>query len=186
MTALGKTCGEKSLIKLGDKLYALVCCDFVPGTSIAAHVAKFQTLYTSLKSDLVRNENMKVTTTVAGIFFLKSFRNDNSLSALIHNIYDMVPFSFEKLASRMNIEHSRTESLTAGFINALLPKNSLMKPNKEKFKAVPTLQRFRNVVPTKNRPSPSTSSLPSTMSNARIQRLIEQQIQMLKKLQVNG
>jgi hypothetical protein len=53
MTALAETCGEKLLIKLGDKLYALISCDFVPGTSIAGHVAKFQSLYTSLKSDLV-------------------------------------------------------------------------------------------------------------------------------------
>jgi hypothetical protein len=63
--APGDTCGKKSLIKLGDKLYALVCCNFVPGLLSAAHVAKFQLLYTSLKSDLAGNENMKVTTTMA-------------------------------------------------------------------------------------------------------------------------
>ena len=63
MTALAETCSEKSLIKLGNKLYALICCNFIPGTLIAAHVAKFQSLYTSLKSDLVGNKKMKVTTT---------------------------------------------------------------------------------------------------------------------------
>jgi hypothetical protein len=73
MTALGETCGEKSIIKQGNKLYALISCDFVPGTSIASHIAKFQTVYTSLKLDLVGNENMKITTTMAGICFLKSF-----------------------------------------------------------------------------------------------------------------
>jgi hypothetical protein len=50
MMVLAETCGEKSLIKLGNKLYALICCDFIPGTSIAAHVAKLHSLYTSLKS----------------------------------------------------------------------------------------------------------------------------------------
>jgi hypothetical protein len=39
MKDLADTCGEKSLIKLGDKLYALICCDFVPGTLIASHIA---------------------------------------------------------------------------------------------------------------------------------------------------
>ena len=73
MATLAETCGKKSLIKLGDKLYALICCDYIPGSLIAAHVAKFQSLYTSLKSALVSNEDMKVTSTMAGIFFLKSF-----------------------------------------------------------------------------------------------------------------
>jgi hypothetical protein len=188
MAALAETCGEKLLIKLGDNLYALISCDFVPGSSIASHVAKFQSLYTSLKSDLVGNENMKVSTTMAGIFFFKSFRNDESLSALIQNMYDMVPFSFEKLAARMNIENSRTESLTAGTVNAVAPKSSLLKPNKEKFKAIPTSQRFWNVVPTKGCPSQNSNqpSSSSTLSNSEIQRLIEQQIQVLKKLQVNN
>jgi hypothetical protein len=79
MEALGKTCREKLLIKLADKLYALIFCDFVPGTSIASHITQFQSLYASLKSDLVRNDNMKVTTTMVGIFFLESFRNNDSL-----------------------------------------------------------------------------------------------------------
>jgi hypothetical protein len=142
MTALGETCGEKSIIKLGDKLYALISCDFVPGTSIASHIAKFQTLYTSLKLDPVGNENMKVTTTMAGIFFLKSVQHDNSMSALIQNMYDMEPFNFEKLAARMNIEHSQTKTLATGSINAISPKSTLMRPNKEKFKAIPSSKRF--------------------------------------------
>jgi hypothetical protein len=106
MASLAETCGEKSLIKLGDKLYALICCDYIPGASIAAHVAKFQSLYTSLKLALVGNEDMKVTSIMAGIFFLKSFRNDDSLSSLIQNMYNMVPFKFKKLAARMNIKHN--------------------------------------------------------------------------------
>jgi hypothetical protein len=73
MASLAKTCGEKSLIKLGDKLYALIFCNYTPGKSIASHVAKFQSLYTSLKSELIGNNNMKVNSTMAGIFFLKSF-----------------------------------------------------------------------------------------------------------------
>jgi hypothetical protein len=105
-------------------------------------------------------------------------------------MYDMEPFSFEKLAARMNIEHSRSKTLATGSINAIAPKSTLMRPNKDKFKAIPTSQRFRNVVPKKGRPSPSTSSiqplLTVNMSNSEIQKLLEQQIQLLKKLQVNA
>jgi hypothetical protein len=189
MKDLADTCGEKSLIKLGDKLYALIFCDFVPGTSITSHIARFQSLYTSLKSDLVSNNNMKVTSTMAGIFFLKSFRNNNLLSSLIQNMYDMVPFSFEKLAARMNIEHSQTKKLPTGSVNVIVAKSGLIRPNKEKFKAIPTSQRFCNVVPTKGRPAQSSSAQQGfllLMSNSEIQKLIEQQIQMLKKLQVNA
>ena len=57
-------------------------------------------------------------------------------------MYNMVPFSFEKLAARMNIEHSQTESLTAGSVNAVVTKSLLLKPNKEKFKAIPTSESF--------------------------------------------
>jgi hypothetical protein len=156
MAALGETCSEKSVIKLGDKLYALISCEFIPGSSIGSHVAKFQSLYTSLKSDLIGNDDMKVSTTMAGIFFLKIFRNNDLLSALIQNMYDMEPVSFEKLAPRMNIEHSRTSASSTSSLNVVATKSSLMKPNKEKFKAVPTSQQSRNVVPTKGCPPSNT------------------------------
>ncbi|EHS64255.1 uncharacterized protein PGTG_22171 [Puccinia graminis f. sp. tritici CRL 75-36-700-3] len=74
MKDLAETCGETSLIKLGDKLYALVCCDYTPGTLIGAHVSKFQNLYNSVKSSFsVTTTTMYVDTQMAGIFFLKSF-----------------------------------------------------------------------------------------------------------------
>ena len=168
MTTLAKTCGEKSLIKLGNKLYALICCNYIPGSSIATHVATFQTLYTSLKSALVGNENMKVKSTMAGIFFLRSFRNDNSLSLLVQNIYDMIPFSFEKLAAQMNIEHSHTKTLASGSVNAVTARSFLMQPNKDKFKAVPNSQQFRNVVPTKGRVlQPPNQSNASSLKRSR-------------------
>jgi hypothetical protein len=73
-------------------------------------------------------------------------------------MYNMVPFSFEKLAPRMNIEYSWTESLAAGSVNAIAAKS--IKPNKEKSKAIPTSQQFRNVVPTKGRPPIQTYGSP--------------------------
>jgi hypothetical protein len=103
MSSLAKTCGEKSLIKLGNKLYALICCDYIPGTLIATHVLKFQSLYTSLKSALVNNNEMKVNTSMAGIFFLKSFRNDDTLSSLVQNLHNAQPFTFKKLALQENL-----------------------------------------------------------------------------------
>ena len=76
---------------------------------------------------------MKVTLTMAGIFFLKSFRNNDLLSSLIQKMYNMVPFSFEKLAARMNIENSLNEKLAAGSVNAIAAKSTMIRPNKEKF-----------------------------------------------------
>jgi hypothetical protein len=125
---------------------------------------------------------------MAGILFLKSFRNDDLLSALVQNIYDMMPFTFEKLATCMNIEHSQSESSAAGSVNAVGPKSTLMRPNKEKSKAIPTSQHFQNVIPTRgclHQVSKSSSPSLSNMSKTKIQQLLEQQIQMLKKLQVN-
>jgi hypothetical protein len=105
-------------------------------------MVKFQTLYTSLKSALIGNENMSVNTTMAGIFFLKSFQNNNSLAALVQNMYNMTPFTFEKLAAQMNIEHSCSASGVSGTIYAVSSKLSLSWPNKEKFKAIPNSQQF--------------------------------------------
>ncbi|OAV92099.1 hypothetical protein PTTG_07865 [Puccinia triticina 1-1 BBBD Race 1] len=73
MENLAEACGEQLLIKLGDKLYALIHLDYVPGTSIADHISKFQTMYTSLKSAQVSHPKTQIDTAMAGIFFLKSF-----------------------------------------------------------------------------------------------------------------
>ncbi|OAV86992.1 hypothetical protein PTTG_29628 [Puccinia triticina 1-1 BBBD Race 1] len=138
MEGLALACGERSLIKLGDKIYSLTHFDYVPGTSIADHISKFQSMYTSLKSAQISIPNTKVDTAMAGIFFLKSFRFDDTLTGLIQTLYDMDPFTFEKIAIRMNAEHNRIEqarSIGSSSINALSSK-PFVRPNKEKFKAV--------------------------------------------------
>jgi hypothetical protein len=61
---------------------------------------------------------MHVDTQMARIFFLKSFPRDDSLASLIQNLYDIIPFTFEKLAARMNIEDSRSEKVSSS-INAV-------------------------------------------------------------------
>ncbi|OAV93602.1 hypothetical protein PTTG_27275 [Puccinia triticina 1-1 BBBD Race 1] len=109
MKDLAAACGEGSLIKLGDKLYALIHLNYVPGTSITDHISKFQTIYTSLKSAQVSHPKTQIDTTMAGIFVLKSFQFDNSLTSLIQNLFDVDPFTFEKLAIHMGAEHSCTE-----------------------------------------------------------------------------
>ncbi|OAV86177.1 hypothetical protein PTTG_30044, partial [Puccinia triticina 1-1 BBBD Race 1] len=134
MKDLAAACGEKSLIKLGDKLYSLIHLDYVPGTSIADHINKFQTIYTSLKSAQISTPNTQIDTAMAGIFFLKSFRFDDSLNSLIQNMYDIDPFTFEKLAVCMNLKHSRVVQSGTGSINALSSK-PFIRPNKDKFKA---------------------------------------------------
>ncbi|OAV91754.1 hypothetical protein PTTG_27873 [Puccinia triticina 1-1 BBBD Race 1] len=73
MEELALACGEQSLIKLGDKIYSLIHLDFVPGTSIADHTSKFQSMYTSLKSAQISHPKTQIDTAMAGIFFLKSF-----------------------------------------------------------------------------------------------------------------
>ena len=99
MIALAAACGENSLIKLGNKLFSLISLVYVPGTSIGTHISTFTTHYTSLKSSITMTKLMTVDTTMAGILFLKSFRNDNTLAPLIQNLYEIKPFSFEKLAN---------------------------------------------------------------------------------------
>ncbi|OAV86652.1 hypothetical protein PTTG_29789 [Puccinia triticina 1-1 BBBD Race 1] len=116
MLDLADACGENSLIKLGDKLFALIHLDYAPGSSIGDHINKFQSMYTSLKSAQLVTKNMQVNTAMAGMFFLKSFRYDDSLAPLIQTLFDVTPFTFEKLATRMNIEHSRADK--SGSLNA--------------------------------------------------------------------
>lgn len=99
MKNLADACGENSLIKLGNKMFNLVHLLYVPGTLIGAHVSVFTAKYTSLKAALVGNKHMVFDTVMAGIFFLQSFCNDDSLSPLIQNLYDISDFTFEKLAS---------------------------------------------------------------------------------------
>ena len=54
MVALAAACGENSFIKLRDKLYSLISLVYVLGTSIGTHILMFTSLYTSLKSAMLR------------------------------------------------------------------------------------------------------------------------------------
>jgi hypothetical protein len=135
MKELAETCCKTSLIKLGDKLHSLVCCNYTPGSSIGAHVSNFQNLYNLFKLSFVcTNTTMHIDTQMAGIFFLKIFQHNNSLAPLIKNLYDIVPFTFKKLAACMNIEDSQSEKVSSS-INVVSTAKNFVSPNKDKFKA---------------------------------------------------
>jgi hypothetical protein len=182
MTDLAAACGEISLIKLGDKLFTLISLVYTPVTSIGTHVSNFTSLYTSLKSVIAVTKVIQVDTTMAGIFFLKSFWNDDSLAALIQNLYDMKPFTFKKLAERMNIEDSRTDRVS-GSLN-------IIAPNKGKFKSRNS-KNFRSVVPTCGNPTPSSRSncdgsrnlsYQSRLEDPEFDRMVDARIELLKKM----
>jgi hypothetical protein len=66
MTDLADACGEKTLVKLSNKLFTLI---------------SFTILYMSLKSAIAFTKVIQVETTMDGIFFLRGFRNNDSLAA---------------------------------------------------------------------------------------------------------
>jgi hypothetical protein len=71
---------------------------------------------------------MTVDTTMAGIFFLKSFQKNETLAPLIQNLYDITPFLFEKLADCMHVEDSSNKRVVGAV-------NIMIQPKKGKFKA---------------------------------------------------
>jgi hypothetical protein len=108
-TALAEACSKNLLIKLGNKLYLLISLVYVPGTSIENHILVFTGLYTALKSAIATTKYITFDSTMAGILFLKILRHNKTLAPLIQNLYDIEPFSFEKLAEKMNVDDSWSE-----------------------------------------------------------------------------
>jgi hypothetical protein len=117
---------------------------------------------------------------MARIFFLKSFCNDKTLAPLIQNLYDVEPFSFEKLADRMNVEDSWSEQ-SLGTLN-VIGSRKVVQPNKGKFKST-NKSPFRNVVPTRNVMVTTGGSSKSKIEDAEFNKIIDARIEMLRKLQ---
>jgi hypothetical protein len=69
----------------------------------------FTGLYTALKSAIATTKYITFDSTMAGILFLKILRHNKTLAPLIQNLYDIEPFSFEKLAEKMNVDDSWSE-----------------------------------------------------------------------------
>ncbi|KAH9468237.1 hypothetical protein Pst134EA_033418 [Puccinia striiformis f. sp. tritici] len=114
MDALATACGEKSVILLCDKLFTLINSSYVPGSSLAEHATLFRKQYTSLKMSTKSIPNfMYVSTGMAAALLLRSLNQDDSLSPLVQNLYDLNPLTFEKVYDRLLIEETRKDSAVA-------------------------------------------------------------------------
>ncbi|KNZ45841.1 uncharacterized protein VP01_7754g1, partial [Puccinia sorghi] len=114
MENLANACGEKSIIRLCDKLFSLLNCSYVPGASLAEHLISFRKNYTTLKTSIVSNPGfMTVSTGLAAALLLRSLHQDNSLNSLVQSLYDIKPLTFEKVYDRLLIEETCKESATA-------------------------------------------------------------------------
>ncbi|KNZ48380.1 hypothetical protein VP01_5709g1, partial [Puccinia sorghi] len=114
MENLANACGEKSIIRLCNKLFSLLNCSYVPGASLAEHLISFRKNYTALKTSIVSNPGfMTVSTGLAAALLLRSLHQDDSLNSLVQSLYNIKPLTFEKMYDRLLIEETRKESATA-------------------------------------------------------------------------
>lgn len=114
MENLANACGEKSIIRLCNKLFSLLNCSYVPGASLAEHLISFRKDYTALKTSIVSNPGfMTVSTGLAAALLLRSLHQDNSLNSLVQSLYEIKLLTFEKVYDRLLIEETRKESATA-------------------------------------------------------------------------
>ncbi|KNE95540.1 hypothetical protein PSTG_11145 [Puccinia striiformis f. sp. tritici PST-78] len=112
--ALATACGEKLVIRLCDKLFALTSNVYTPGSSLAEHANQFMKKYTSLKMSVKAIPHfMYVSTGMAGALLLRSLNQDESLTPLVQSLFDLNPLTFEKVYDRLLIEESRKDSAIA-------------------------------------------------------------------------
>lgn len=114
--ALKRACSEDSLIVIGDQVSQLVHHLFQPNSSIQDHSVAFQQRYLSLKETLDAQETDKpeehiaVSSSLAAILFLKSFRLDPSLNSLIQLCHDIRPIRFDRVYDHLLAEDTRREN----------------------------------------------------------------------------
>ncbi|MBW0547744.1 hypothetical protein O181_087459 [Austropuccinia psidii MF-1] len=92
---LSEACGQTSVILLCDSLFEMDTI-YDPGTSLKAHVLRFQKKYTTFKC-LVANTTklVNITEGAAAGFLLRSLKHDDSLTSLVQNLYDIEPFNIQ-------------------------------------------------------------------------------------------
>lgn len=109
--ALAGACGEKSIIRLCDKLYTMINTTYQPGSSLGEHLTMFRKNYTALTSSIAANPGfMTVSTGMAAAILLRSFHLEESLTPLIQSLYDLKPLTFDKVFDRISIEETRQSS----------------------------------------------------------------------------
>jgi hypothetical protein len=128
LNALSSACGEKSVVMICDKLYHLINLTYEPGTSLAQHISSFRRHYTALITSLnAKKEFMSVSTGMAAALLLRSLHQDESLSALVQNMYDLEPLTFEKVFDRLSAEDGRKETSIAESAYSLNQSNRRVK-----------------------------------------------------------
>ncbi|MBW0468008.1 hypothetical protein O181_007723 [Austropuccinia psidii MF-1] len=102
---LRKECGQTLVILLCDSLVEMDTI-YDPGTSINAHVLKFQKKYTTFKC-LVSNTTklLNITEGAAAGFLLRNLKHDDSLTSLVQNLYYIEPLNIQKFIKRLLSEH---------------------------------------------------------------------------------
>ncbi|PLW32187.1 hypothetical protein PCASD_21681 [Puccinia coronata f. sp. avenae] len=111
-TALSTACGEKSVIRLCDKLFTLINSTYNPGSSLADHVTTFRRHYSALEISIKSNPNvMSISTGLAAAFLLQSLNQDDSMTSLVQTLYNMKPLTFNKVYDRLLIEATQQTSV---------------------------------------------------------------------------
>ncbi|PLW11799.1 hypothetical protein PCANC_26346 [Puccinia coronata f. sp. avenae] len=109
--ALSAACGEKSVLRLCNKLYALINMSYTSEMSMAQHLSEFWKNYTSLTTTIDANPDfMSMSTGLAAALLLRSFNQDESLTSLIQSLYNLNPLTFEKVYDRLLLEDTRKTS----------------------------------------------------------------------------
>jgi hypothetical protein len=91
-TALLAACGEKSVIRLCDKLFTLISSIYAPGSLLADHVSTFRKHYSALEVSIESNPSvMSISTGLAAALLLQSLNQHKSLTSLVQTLYDMKP-----------------------------------------------------------------------------------------------
>lgn len=193
---LGKACGENSLITIGDHVSQLVHFTYQPSSSIRDHSVEFCEKYLALKYTLDaqdpedKDESISISSFLAAILFLKSFRLDQCLNPLIQSSHDIKPFRFDRVYDRMLAEDTRRQSEPSETAYSTSLRNGKVHPDHSSRRAnqrgsgsnKPINQGTpRPAVPTKRQPNDKPK--PHRHSNlAQIERTIENLTKELRAL----
>ncbi|MBW0557460.1 hypothetical protein O181_097175 [Austropuccinia psidii MF-1] len=110
--ALGDACGKNSTVTICQALTQLTSLMYEPGSSLDSHIDLFLKLYASYKS-LVGSSCTKIELSkeMAAAFFLQSLDQDQDLSSLVQNLYDVQPFDITTITKRVALEQSRRDNV---------------------------------------------------------------------------
>ncbi|KAI7944933.1 hypothetical protein MJO28_010628 [Puccinia striiformis f. sp. tritici] len=93
--ALAGACCEKQVIRLVEKLFALVNTTYFPGHSLSDHVTSYRKKYSALKMSIQENPDFMTC----------------SMGLAVQTLFDMKPFTFEKIYDQLLLEETRQTSI---------------------------------------------------------------------------